>query len=621
MASLDLVYGRGSSPFIGAIPFDVASGFGSPYSAPGLLPSQSGNVSDVACTPPALSVHDILHAGGVGGVVTGYPWSPGSGFGVRYTGSLAESSGFGVTVAPVTGTAVVAAASQAAVPSPTTPIAVAARWTPGVGFGAGYTGAVIGQLAGNNQGRSIHFSPTEAAIVLGLSNTFSAGNFGGMAGYPWSSGGGFGVKFADPSTLAPTGVTNTRFSPAGGVVVSVYVSQSGNKSLTAYPWSDGSGFGVLYAGAPVVNCFAASGLAFSPDGAFLAYGNDISPFLRVYAWSDGGGYGAKVSDPASLPPGSVSHPVKGIAWTPDGTAILVGSAVSPFLVAYPWSAGGFGAKYSNPSLGAGDAVEEIACITGGSAPPSPTQPDDCGPKNLTPKPLSVIDPEPVVKTYPHVTEITDWPAQQSIKLLWDRIHDHESRLRAGVANDQQWVGAANSAADAVKAAQLTADHALAQAAAAPTTSGGGTGGGGESGGDGGSPDDPEAGDGFNNRFATGHPPSLPVPLTSYTAGQIVGGVANEFPALFANFPSDAETVAACQEYVLRTIWHLQQAGFVAGRQRNPSLLISNDKITIFIDGTYRAYDIASLGGAGSPNVAHILRVSPADYVADAGTPD
>jgi len=50
-------------------------------------------------------------------------------------------------------------------------------------------------------------------------------------------------------------------------------------------------------------------------------------------------------------------------------------------------------------------------------------------------------------------------------------------------------------------------------------------------------------------------------------------------------------VAAAAELLRRAIWHLHLAGYQSGRQRNPSGAISNDKLTIAIDGAWRAYDI------------------------------
>ena len=83
----------------------------------------------------------------------------------------------------------------------------------------------------------------------------------------------------------------------------------------------------------------------------------------------------------------------------------------------------------------------------------------------------------------------------------------------------------------------------------------------------------------------------PGPLTVERASQVVFATANEFPWLSAPYPSDSQAVAASEELLRRTIWHLQLAGFQSGRQRNPSGALSNDKLTIAINGTWRAYDI------------------------------
>src|SRR5206468_7964135 len=69
------------------------------------------------------------------------------------------------------------------------------------------------------------------------------------------------------------------------------------------------------------------------------------------------------------------------------------------------------------------------------------------------------------------------------------------------------------------------------------------------------------------------PPSThvgPGPLSEARARQVVFATAEEFPYLTAVFGSDDEAVAAADQLLLRTIWHLQLAGYQAGRQRNPS---------------------------------------------------
>jgi hypothetical protein len=113
----------------------------------------------------------------------------------------------------------------------------------------------------------------------------------------------------------------------------------------------------------------------------------------------------------------------------------------------------------------------------------------------------------------------------------------------------------------------------------------------------------------------------PGPATSDRARRVVFGTANEFPHLLAVFHSDWEALAAAEELLLRTIWHLQQAGFAAGRQRNPSSAISNDKMTIFADGRWRVYDVYSLGYRGRATTVLFIEVPRPYHVPDEGIPD
>lgn len=446
--STDLIFARLSSPFIGAIPLDPSSGFGVKYADPSILPSGSPFFGSIDRTPPSLSVHDVL-VGVFTGPTVGYPWIPSTGFGVQYAGSFTPTpGGFGTTVNPVGGAAVSSMGKSANTIGPATPIASAAVWTPGVGFGSPYAGAFITPLAFVNNGRGTTFAPSGAAIALGLSNTFSAGNSGALIAFHWTAGSGYGSKYADPATLAIASAVAIRYSPSGATVAQM-TNNAGPRWISAYPWTDGGGFGAIYGSAPTGANTSGGGIAFSPNNAFIAIVNGISPFVRVYPWVDGSGFGAKVSDPATLPAADNAHGVEGVAWSDDGLAIVMGGVLSPFMTGYPWSAAGFGAKYTDPALGSGDSTQEIVFALGSATPPSPAQPDGCGPLNLAPKPLTVVAPEPVVRTYPHVDEIGDWATQQSVKLLWDRTHDHESRIRAGVANDQQWVKSANAHGDQI----------------------------------------------------------------------------------------------------------------------------------------------------------------------------
>ena len=123
------------------------------------------------------------------------------------------------------------------------------------------------------------------------------------------------------------------------------------------------------------------------------------------------------------------------------------------------------------------------------------------------------------------------------------------------------------------------------------------------------------------------PPSNPYhvapgPLTAERAEVVVHATANEFPSLTAPRGSEGEGVAAAEELLRRMIWHLHLAGYDAGRQRNPSGAISNDKLTIFINGGWHAYDcFRNLGTPGVPIDVIFLEVFPAGHVDDGGIPD
>ena len=113
----------------------------------------------------------------------------------------------------------------------------------------------------------------------------------------------------------------------------------------------------------------------------------------------------------------------------------------------------------------------------------------------------------------------------------------------------------------------------------------------------------------------------PGPLTVDRAQQVVFATAAEFPQLFRVFGSDSEAEGAAQQALLRTIWHLQLAGYQAARQRNPSGAISGDKLNIYVDGGWHAYDIYSLGFAGRATTVQFFEVTPASPLADPGIPD
>jgi hypothetical protein len=113
----------------------------------------------------------------------------------------------------------------------------------------------------------------------------------------------------------------------------------------------------------------------------------------------------------------------------------------------------------------------------------------------------------------------------------------------------------------------------------------------------------------------------PGPLSEDRARQVVFATAAEFPNLTRVFGSDGEALNAASELLRRMIWHLQLAGYQSGRQRNPSGLISEDKLTIVIGGSWHIYDVMSLGFAGRATTVQFVELTGASPIGDPGISD
>lgn len=83
-------------------------------------------------------------------------------------------------------------------------------------------------------------------------------------------------------------------------------------------------------------------------------------------------------------------------------------------------------------------------------------------------------PEDLKRQYPHVDDIEDWRAKQSLRLLWDRSFDLEGRLRANETDASTLVDTANEHATQLDEQKRLAGEALAKAQLLkePVTTGG-----------------------------------------------------------------------------------------------------------------------------------------------------
>jgi len=194
-------------------------------------------------------------------------------------------------------------------------------------------------------GTGFGISYNTVANVIGISHATSPY----VSTYPWSSG--FGTKYANPSTLAAAAGRGLNFSPNGSYVALPYANSTAPSYFgIVYPWS--SGFGTAYT--QTLSQIGGEGsAAFNPSSDALIFAGNGSvggsgQYLDGFPWS-ASGYGTRYSNPASLPSGASTYG-QSINFSKSGAAFAIGVNASPFVEAYPFNkTTGYGTKYSNPA--------------------------------------------------------------------------------------------------------------------------------------------------------------------------------------------------------------------------------------------------------------------------------
>lgn len=79
-----------------------------------------------------------------------------------------------------------------------------------------------------------------------------------------------------------------------------------------------------------------------------------------------------------------------------------------------------------------------------------------------PNPVTPVAVVAIPRLYPHVEDITDWRASQSLHLAWDRIHDLEERLQAAQASQAAIIAVVNALLPAIQAVEVIAAQAYAK---------------------------------------------------------------------------------------------------------------------------------------------------------------
>jgi hypothetical protein len=247
--------------------------------------------------------------------ITAYPFN--AGFGTKFSNpaTLPPSRGNAVAFSPTANNLGVAQSTDSITAYPFSPS----------GFGTRYANPV--PAVGSSQGASVDLNGTD----LAFGNNFS----GNIWVYPFTSG--FGTRYANPASLPGNTVSGIKFRP-GDIAMSV---AGATPSLAVYPWSTGFGFGTRYANpASAPAGTIANGIDFTSSQIAIAH--NTSPRVTAYPFTTG--FGTKYADPATLPSGN------GLAVRIRDNDIVVGTATTPFIAAYPFTASGFGTKYADPAV-------------------------------------------------------------------------------------------------------------------------------------------------------------------------------------------------------------------------------------------------------------------------------
>ena len=209
-------------------------------------------------------------------------------------------------------------------------------FTSGTGFGTRYASPNTSPATG------VTFNSDGSVIAVGNSV------FPYVHAYKWTLATGFGTKYANPSSSNRPADTlyDVRFNPDDTAIASAGLRDTDVTSLRGWTWDPVTGFGTKYADPSTLPGATTQEVAFSPDGndiAVVGNGSNDEQRLRTYPFNSGTGYGTVYASPSTL----LTTNGNSVKFSPDGNAIA--AACNTGLFAYPWVSGtGYGAQYTTP---------------------------------------------------------------------------------------------------------------------------------------------------------------------------------------------------------------------------------------------------------------------------------
>jgi len=166
-----------------------------------------------------------------------------------------------------------------------------------------------------------------------------------VTAYPWTEGTGFGTKYTNPATLPGGNARSAAFNSSPNTM-ELAIGHFSGIGMSIYPWSD-SGFGTRYSDLGSVTNLL--GTFFRLDCTAIAIVGTNSPFIEAWSWTLGSGGGSKFSNPATLPPDASNTNSGQWPVSYQGNDVMVGSQASPRIQIYPFNQSSFGTKYANPA--------------------------------------------------------------------------------------------------------------------------------------------------------------------------------------------------------------------------------------------------------------------------------
>ena len=283
-AGRSLVAPGSTSPFVAA--YQWFEGFSTKYSNPATLPTGTGLGADFNNVDSEVAIGHSASP-----CVSVYKWTYASGFGTKYANPATVPTNNGADAEFNHNSTFIAVAHDQS------PYISVYPWTVGTGFGTKLSNP--GTLPANEVKR-LDFLGTTSTTDLGMALGTGVPANNGVA-YPFVTS--FGTRYALAVGLSFTG-QGFRFTKSG---TQCGFSTNNSPYQYGYPFTSGTGFGTKYANPASLASGLGIGCDFDDTTVFFAGGGRASPYIEVWDWS-GSGFGSKYSNPATLPTGGGNNP-------------------------------------------------------------------------------------------------------------------------------------------------------------------------------------------------------------------------------------------------------------------------------------------------------------------------